>query len=111
MKCLSPKLIFNFVPSMAGLASVLVRFLPEPHVRALVVSGNHTAVCISAMLGTAATTRYLLDCGADPTVAGSMGTALHGAVLNGMHQSHSSMEDFCFLNARNLSPGAMEIEH
>ncbi|XP_047051271.1 ankyrin repeat domain-containing protein 50-like [Lolium rigidum] len=49
--------------------------------------GNHTAVCISAMLGTAATTRYLLDCGADPTVAGSMGTALHGAVLNGQYET------------------------
>ncbi|XP_051186568.1 uncharacterized protein [Lolium perenne] len=49
--------------------------------------GNHTAVCISAMLGTAAATRYLLDCGADPTVAGSMGTALHGAVLNGQYET------------------------
>ena len=39
---------------------------------------------ISAMLGTAATTRYLLDHGADPTIAGSKGSALHGAVMAGM---------------------------
>ncbi|KAM0910757.1 hypothetical protein ACQ4PT_013947 [Festuca glaucescens] len=57
----------------------------KPDVRAL-VSGN-TAVFVSAMLGTAATTRYLLDCGADPTVAGSMGTALHGAVINGQYET------------------------
>uniref|UniRef100_A0ACD5YH19 Uncharacterized protein n=1 Tax=Avena sativa TaxID=4498 RepID=A0ACD5YH19_AVESA len=42
---------------------------------------GHTAVFISAMLGTAATTRYLLDHGADPTVSGSKGSALHGAAL------------------------------
>ncbi|KAM0910759.1 hypothetical protein ACQ4PT_013947 [Festuca glaucescens] len=48
---------------------------------------GNTAVFVSAMLGTAATTRYLLDCGADPTVAGSMGTALHGAVINGQYET------------------------
>ncbi|KAM0873417.1 hypothetical protein ACQ4PT_038077 [Festuca glaucescens] len=65
---------------------IVVQFLlSEPDVRAL-VSGN-TAVFISAMLGTAATTRYLLDCGADPTVAGSMGSALHGAVMNGQYET------------------------
>ncbi|KAM0873416.1 hypothetical protein ACQ4PT_038077 [Festuca glaucescens] len=48
---------------------------------------GNTAVFISAMLGTAATTRYLLDCGADPTVAGSMGSALHGAVMNGQYET------------------------
>uniref|UniRef100_A0ACD5XXN8 Uncharacterized protein n=1 Tax=Avena sativa TaxID=4498 RepID=A0ACD5XXN8_AVESA len=42
-----------------------------------------TAVFISAMYGTADTTRYLLDHGADPAVAGSLGSALHGAAMTG----------------------------
>uniref|UniRef100_A0ACD5XK41 Uncharacterized protein n=1 Tax=Avena sativa TaxID=4498 RepID=A0ACD5XK41_AVESA len=42
-----------------------------------------TAVFISAMYGTADTTRYLLDHGADPTVSGSLGSALHGAAMTG----------------------------
>ncbi|KAM0910762.1 hypothetical protein ACQ4PT_013949 [Festuca glaucescens] len=45
---------------------------------------GETAVYISAMFGTAATTRYLLDHGADPNADGMMGSALHGAVMAGI---------------------------
>lgn len=48
---------------------------------------GETAVFASAMFGTAATTRYLLDHGADPTIAGSKGSALHGAVMNGQYEN------------------------
>ncbi|KAM0849788.1 hypothetical protein ACQ4PT_053505 [Festuca glaucescens] len=41
-------------------------------------------VYISAMFETAATTRYLLDHGADPNADGMMGSALHGAVMAGI---------------------------
>ncbi|KAM0849787.1 hypothetical protein ACQ4PT_053505 [Festuca glaucescens] len=48
---------------------------------------GETAVYISAMFETAATTRYLLDHGADPNADGMMGSALHGAVMAGKHET------------------------